>query len=41
MNDDELRKKMGENAQKSSFRYDIERVSLQWKQLFNELMANR
>jgi len=41
MNDDNLRKKMGENAQKSAAQYDIERVGLQWKQLFNELMANR
>jgi len=32
---------MGENAQKSAAQYDIERVGLQWKQLFNELMANR
>ena len=41
MNDDNLRKKMGENAQKSSFRYDIEKVGFQWKQLFDELMANK
>jgi glycosyltransferase involved in cell wall biosynthesis len=40
MNDDELRKKMGENAQKSSFRYDIERVGHEWRQLFDEQKAN-
>jgi len=40
MNDDELRKEIGENAQKSAFQYDIERVGLQWEQLFNELMVN-
>ena len=41
MNDDNLRKKMGENAQKSAAQYDIDRVGFQWKELFNELMANR
>ena len=41
MNDDNLRKKMGENAQKSASRYDIERVGLQWKQLFDEFLENR
>lgn len=41
MNDDNLRKKMGENAQKSSSQYDIERVGFQWKQLFDDLMLNR
>lgn len=41
MNDDNLRKKMGENAQKSTSRYDIERVGHQWKLLFEELMADR
>jgi glycosyltransferase involved in cell wall biosynthesis len=34
------RKKMGENAQKSSFRYDIERVGHEWRQLFDEQKAN-
>ena len=41
INDDDLRKKIGVNAQKSASRYDIERVGLQWKHLFEELMANR
>lgn len=41
MNDDSLRKKMGENAQRTSSLYDIESVSLQWKQLFYELITNR
>lgn len=41
MNDNDLRKKMGENAYKSASQYDIEKVGLQWKQLFNELITNR
>ena len=41
MNDNDLRKKMGENAYKSATPYDIEKVGLQWKQLFNELITNR
>lgn len=41
MNDNDLRKKMGENAYKSATQYDIEKVGLQWKQLFNELITNR
>jgi hypothetical protein len=32
---------MGEKAQKSAAKYDIDSIGLQWKQLFDELMANR
>lgn len=40
MTDDHLRKKMGENAQKSSFQYDIDNVCLQWKLLFDKLISD-
>jgi glycosyltransferase involved in cell wall biosynthesis len=39
MNDDSLRKKMGENAQRTSSLYDIESVGFQWRRLFDELIA--
>jgi glycosyltransferase involved in cell wall biosynthesis len=39
MNDDSLRKKMGENAQRTSSLYDIESVGFQWRWLFDELIA--
>lgn len=35
--DEELRKKMGNNAQKVVSKYDIDRIGHQWKQLFDEL----
>lgn len=41
MTNETLRKKMGENAKKSAIRYDIERIGLQWKQLFDGLMPNQ
>ena len=40
MRNDELRKKMGAIAQKSVSQYDIDKVGLQWKQLFSELNNN-
>ena len=41
MLDKNLRMTMGEKAQRSAAQYDIDRIGLQWKQLFDELMANR
>ena len=41
MQDENLRRLMGEKAQKSAAKYDIDSIGLQWKQLFDELMANR
>lgn len=41
MRDENLRRQMGEKAQKSAAKYDIDSIGLQWKQLFDELMANR
>ena len=41
MTDDNLRKEMGENAQKAAIQYNIERIGLLWKQLFDELMSGR
>lgn len=38
MKDEELRRKMGENARRSAAKYDIDIVGQQWKQLFDELM---
>lgn len=40
MTDESLRRKMGENAQKSATRFGIEKVGFQWKQLFAKLKAN-
>ena len=40
MTNESLRKKIGENAQKSSIQYDIDKVCLQWKQLFDKLMSD-
>ena len=37
MRNEELRKRMGTHAQKSVSQYDIDKVGLQWKQLFDEL----
>lgn len=37
MRNEELRKRMGTNAQKSVSQYNIDKVGLQWKQLFDEL----
>jgi len=37
MRNEEIRKRMGTNAQKSVSQYDIDKVGLQWKQLFDEL----
>lgn len=39
--DENLRRKMGENARRSAAKYDIDIVGQQWKQLFDELMENR
>lgn len=36
MTDDNLRKQMGENAQKSAAQYDIAKICFQWKQMFDE-----
>ena len=41
MRDENLRRQMGEKAQKSAAKYDIDSIGLQWKQLFDGLMANR
>lgn len=41
MQDSNLRRLMGEKAQKSAAKYDIDSIGSQWKQLFDELMANR
>ena len=38
MNDDKLRKVIGENGQRKSQLYQIDSVGRQWKQLFDELM---
>ena len=38
MKDGDLRKQMGEEARKSTAKYDIDTVGSQWKQLFDELM---
>ena len=40
MKDENLRREMGENAQRSAAKYDIDIVGQQWKQLFDELMQN-
>ena len=37
MKDRELRLRMGENAYRTAAKYDIDRIGLQWKQLFDEL----
>lgn len=41
MQDEKLRIRMGEKAQKSAAKYNMDSIGLQWKQLFDELMANR
>ena len=41
MRDENLRRLMGEKAQKSAAKYDMDSIGLQWKQLFDGLMANR
>lgn len=41
MLDKNLRMTMGEKALRSAAQYDIDRIGLQWKQLFDELMVNR
>ena len=33
----ELRQQMGDNAQKTAFQYDIDKIGLKWKQLFDDL----
>ena len=38
MNDEDLRKTMGEKGHRKSQRYEIDDVGKQWKQLFDELM---
>ena len=37
MKDRELRLRMGENAYRTAAKYDIDRIGLQWKQLFDKL----
>ena len=39
MQDDQLRSQMGNCALESSRRYSIDDVALQWKTLFDEVMA--
>ena len=41
MRDENLRRLMGEKAQKSAAKCDMDSIGLQWKQLFDGLMANR
>lgn len=41
MRDENLRRLLGEKAQKSAAKYGIDSIGLQWKQLFDALMANR
>lgn len=41
MKSEELRKEMGERGRLSSEQYHIDKVALQWKELFDELMAER
>jgi glycosyltransferase involved in cell wall biosynthesis len=41
INDEELRRKMGENALDSAARHGIEHVAAQWEDLFAELQTNR
>ena len=38
MNDDNLRKQMGEKGNQKSERYSIDKIALQWRQLFDDLM---
>lgn len=40
MRDDQMRVQMGKRAYESSERYSIEEIALQWKGLFDEVMAN-
>ena len=40
MRDDQLRAQMGNRAYESSKRYSIEDIAMQWKTLFDEVMAN-
>lgn len=40
MRDDQLRCQMGERAKNSSMRYRIDDIALQWKGLFDKVMAN-
>ena len=37
MRDETLRKTMGENARRSAVQYDIDKIGIQWQQLFDEL----
>lgn len=37
----QLRLEMGANARKSAEQYDIDRIGMQWKQLFDDLMADK
>ena len=41
MRDEDLRRQMGGHAQKSAEKYDVNKIGLQWKHLFDELMAKR
>lgn len=41
MQNESLRKQMGDNARKTSSQYDIEIIGKQWKQLFDELMKKK
>jgi hypothetical protein len=38
MNDDKLRRTVGENGKRKSQLYQIDSVGSQWKQLFDQLM---
>jgi hypothetical protein len=37
MKNQELRYRMGENAQKAVSQYEMDKIGLQWKRLFDEL----
>jgi glycosyltransferase involved in cell wall biosynthesis len=37
MKNQELRYRMGENAQKAASQYEMDKIGLQWKHLFDEL----
>lgn len=41
MSDENLRVIMGRNARGKSQRYDMEKIAMKWKSLFDELMQNR
>ena len=40
MKDENLRKQMGEKGRLKSQQYTVEKIALQWKELFDDLMSN-